>query len=72
MKRIRIAPNVEKIRPAGWYRSFLGRKSREVTPPPMSDPIIPSTIVHIRLRCSCITDFPISPASSPMIKYQSR
>jgi len=27
MKRIRIAPSVEKMRPAGWYRSFVGREN---------------------------------------------
>ena len=70
MKRTRIAPNVEKMRPAGWNRSFFGRKNMWVTAPPIIDPMMPSTIVQKIVMCACITDFAMTPASSPTRIYQ--
>jgi hypothetical protein len=65
-----IAPSVEKMRPAGWYRSFEGRENIWVTAPPMIDPMMPSTIVHKIVMCTRITDFAISPATNPTTMYQ--
>ena len=70
MKRTRIAPSVERMRPAGWYRSFVGRENMWLTPPPMIDPMMPSTMVQKIAMCTCITDFAITPAISPMSRYQ--
>jgi len=70
MKRIRIAPSVEKMRPAGWYRSFAGRANMWVTAPPRIDPMMPSTIVQKIVIWTCITDFAITPEISPMTIYQ--
>jgi len=70
MKRTRIAPRVEKMRPAGWYRLFFGRENMWVTAPPRIDPMMPSTIVQKRVMCTCITDFEITPAISPIRRYQ--
>src|SRR5580698_9844825 len=39
-------------------------------PPPRTDPTTPSTTVQKRVMCMCITDFEISPARSPITKYQ--
>jgi hypothetical protein len=72
MKRTRIAPSVEKIRPAGWYRSFLDRNNKWVTAPPMIDPMMPSTIVQKIVMCVCITDFAITPEINPIRIYQIR
>ena len=72
MKRARIAPSVEKIRPAGWYRSLLDRNTKWVTAPPMIDPMMPSMIVQKIVMCVCITDFAITPEISPIRIYQIR
>src|ERR1700732_3106559 len=58
------------MRPAGWYRSFVGRENMWVTAPPMIDPMMPSTIVQKIVICTCITDFAITPEMSPMRTYQ--
>src|SRR5258706_537884 len=39
-------------------------------PPPMIDPTMPSTIVQKVVMCTCITDFAISPETSPTKRYQ--
>ena len=70
MKRTRIAPSVERMRPAGWYRSFFGRENMWVRPPPRTDPMMPSTIVQKIVMCTCITDFAITPEISPIRRYQ--
>ena len=72
MKRTRIAPSVEKMRPAGWYRSFLDRNNKWVTAPPMIDPMMQSRIVQKIVMCMCITDFAITPEISPIRMYQIR
>ena len=72
MKRTRIAPSVDKMRPAGWYRSFVVRENIWAMPPPMIDPMMPSTIVQKIVMCTCITDFAITPETSPMRRYQIR
>ena len=70
MKRIRIAPSVEKMRPAGWYRSLVGRENMWLTPPTMIDPMMPSTVVQNIVIWTCITDFAITPEISPIRIYQ--
>jgi hypothetical protein len=61
---------VEKIRPAGWYRSFVGRENMWLTPPPRIDPMMPSTVVQKIVIWTCITDFAITPAIRPIRIYQ--
>src|SRR5579863_4522038 len=41
-----------------------------VMPPPRIDPTMPSTIVQKIVMCSCITDFAITPETSPIKTYQ--
>ena len=60
------------MRPAGWNRSFLELKSMWLTPPPRIDPMMPTTMVQKSVMCTCITDFEMTPAKSPIRMYQSR
>jgi hypothetical protein len=54
----------------GMIPFVFGRKSRWVTAPPRSDPMMPRTIVQKRLMCTCMTDFEMTPAISPISRYQ--
>src|SRR5208282_4869835 len=58
----------------GDWHCFLGagRENMWLTPPPMTDPTMPSTIVQKIVICTCITDFAISPAISPIRTYQTK
>jgi hypothetical protein len=72
MKRTRIAPTAENMRPAGWNLSFVERENMWVRPPPRIDPMMPSTTVQKIVMCTCITDFAITPEISPIRRYQIR
>ena len=46
-----IAPRIENRMPAGWNLALRGLNTKPAMKPPMSEPIIPSTVVARMPMC---------------------